>query len=49
MVQIRPSSSAWYTQHFANLRVRKALDIMENNHGPRTFAKLGQRGLQPRP
>jgi hypothetical protein len=32
VVKIRASSPARYAQQFADLRVRKALDIMQNNH-----------------
>ncbi len=49
MVQIRPGSPTRYTQHLSNFRVRKALDIMEDNHRARTIGKLGKRGLQPLP
>ena len=48
-MQIRPSGTARYTQHLANLRVRKALDIMEHNHRPRTIGKGGERRFQSLP
>jgi hypothetical protein len=46
MVQIRPSSSARYTQHLANLGVRKPLYIMHHYHRPRTGLKLRERRLE---
>ncbi len=49
MVQIRASGSARYTQHLANLRVGKALDIMQDYHRTRTIRKLRQRRLEPLP
>jgi len=49
MVQIRPGGSTRYTQHLANLRVRKALYIMQDNYRPRTIRELFQRRLEPLP
>src|SRR6267143_7261915 len=49
MVQIRPGRSSRYTQHLSNLRVRKALDIMQHYHRPRTIRKVHQRRLEPLP
>src|SRR5450759_3755158 len=49
MVQIRASRSTRYTQHLANLRVRKALDIMHDYHRPCAIRKLRQRRLEPLP
>ena len=47
MVQIRAGSPAWYPQHLSNFRVRKALDIVEDDHRPRPIRKLRQRMLEP--
>jgi hypothetical protein len=47
MVQIRASSSARYTQHLANLRVRKALYIMQDYHRSRAIRKLRKCRLEP--
>ena len=46
-MQIRASGSPRYTQHLANLRVGKALDIMQDYHRTRTIRKLRQRRLEP--
>src|SRR5882672_11307455 len=48
-MQIRPGRSPRYTQHLSNLRVRKALDIMQHYHRPRTIRKVHQRRLEPLP
>jgi hypothetical protein len=47
MVQIRASRSTRYTQHLPNLRVRKALDVMQDYYRPRAIWKLRQRRLEP--
>ena len=49
VVQIRTSGAAGYTQHLADLRVRKALDIMQHNYRARPIRKPGERGLQTLP
>jgi hypothetical protein len=49
MMQIRSGGSARYTQHLANLRVRKALYIMQDDYRPRTIRELFQRRLEPLP
>jgi hypothetical protein len=49
VVQIRPGSTARYTQHLSNFRVGKALDIMEDYYRARTFRKLYQSGLKTLP
>jgi hypothetical protein len=49
MVQIRPGGSARYTQHLADLRVRKALYIMQDDYRPCTIRELFQRRLEPLP
>ena len=49
MVQIRASGPARDTQHLADLGVRKALDIMQDDYGARAIGQLGERSLQPLP
>lgn len=49
MVQIRASGSARDTQHLADLGVRKALDIMQDDYGACAIGQPGERGLQPLP
>ena len=49
MVQIRASGPARDTQHLADLGVRKALDIMQDDYGARAIGQFGERSLQPLP
>jgi hypothetical protein len=49
MVQIRASSSARYSQHLANLRVRKPFNIVQHYHCPRPRLQLRECSFETLP